>query len=118
VGYAYPDGAPVVKVIVRGPTLTGTGTVGLSGRFRCIGAGCPSRRGLATVVRWNDYDTLLGWQAVQIDLPGAACTSLAYYPLWDTLPPFIGTTITFPYECVDVYGYLLGTGTVYVTRRR
>jgi hypothetical protein len=119
VGYAYPSGAPVVKVILRGPTqYGGDGSVGFSGRFRCVGAGCPSRRGLTSVVWWNDAQGF-GWQGVQIDLPAATCTSLAYFLTpWYTLPPPRGTTITVPYECVDLYGYLLGTGTVSVTRRR
>lgn len=120
VGNSYSDSGGSVKIVLGGPTwYGGDGTVGFSGRGRCVGFACLNRRGLVSVMWWNAADGF-GWQAVKIDhADGSTCTSLAYFltPFY-TLPPPVGTTINVPYQCANVGGYLLDSGRVALTRRR
>ena len=121
VGFAVSDNGPTLRIIVRGPGALNTdGSFQLTGRYRCIGASCLGHTGVADVLFFNDSDTGLGHETVELSLPnGITCTSDAdLNGTFDTLPPAIGTELQVDYECDDDNGDVVDTGTVDIARRR
>ncbi len=119
-GFAYSSNGGTIRVVIRGPaTLNADGSVQLVGIFRCFGR-CIAHRGTASALFWNEADTGLGHETVEIGLPnGVACVSNAELnDAFHALPPFIGTEMTVPYACGDASGNIVDTGTVDLVRRR
>jgi hypothetical protein len=90
----------------------------LSGAYRCLGA-CLAHHGTVSATLANTADGV-GHETVEIDLPdGTICGSDGDLDgAFAVLLPSVGTALSLTYECDDVDGNVLDSGTVDIRRRR
>jgi|GEM_PF-3573155 hypothetical protein len=119
VGVAYSDNGVTPRIVLRGPVQANSdGSVTLSGAYRCLGA-CLAHHGTVSATLANTADGV-GHETVEIDLPdGTICGSDGDLDgAFAVLPPSVGTALSLIYECDDVDGNVLDSGTVDIRRRR